>query len=123
MTTELEKQFFDTFGIEPRKVKICRNINHCPKKYKLCNDDCKHWQVVRADYPQITDRILLELICIAQQMKNVKVLKAFTLDCLIHDYERNVERISNTGVCQKIANDIKQQVQALLRSNDEFNNN
>ena len=35
MTNELEKQFFDTFGIEPREV-----------------------------YPQITDTMLLKLICL-----------------------------------------------------------
>ncbi len=67
MANELEKQFFDTLGIRPREVKICRNTKHCPKKYKLCNDNCKHWQVIRTDYPQITDCILLELICIRNQ--------------------------------------------------------
>lgn len=45
MTTELEKQFFDTFGIEPK-----------PIYSDLWADE---W--VKDEYPQITDRILLEL--------------------------------------------------------------
>lgn len=49
MTNELEKTFFDTFGIEPRT------------KYDYC------WKTEENKdklYPQITDHILLELICI-----------------------------------------------------------
>ena len=46
--SEIEKQFFDTFGIEPKTnqiygIQLDYHIN---------------------GYPQITDRILLELICI-----------------------------------------------------------
>lgn len=48
MTTELEKQFFDTFGVEPKTNQV----------YGMQLD--YHIE----DYPQITDRILLELICI-----------------------------------------------------------
>lgn len=55
MTNELEKQFFDTFGIE----RLCdKSI------YKLCVGalDCQTCKYPY--YPQITDRKLLELICI-----------------------------------------------------------
>ena len=45
MTTELEKQFFDTFGIEPKPLFSTRN-GYTDDAYL---------------YPQITDRILLEL--------------------------------------------------------------
>ena len=45
MTTELEKQFFDTFGIEPKKATIW-NALPC----YACEE-----------YPQITDRHYLEL--------------------------------------------------------------
>lgn len=41
MTTELEKQFFETFGIEERELDYPDNFTY---------------------YPDITDRILLELI-------------------------------------------------------------
>lgn len=48
MTNELEKQFFDTFGIEPKTNQV----------YGIQLD--YHIK----EYPQISDRILLELICI-----------------------------------------------------------
>ena len=50
MTNKIEKQFFDTFGIEPST------------KYDYCWKSKKNKDKL---YPQITDRILLELICIA----------------------------------------------------------
>ena len=63
MTNELEKQFFDTFGIEPKQ-----HIHHCQQG--CCKPDkecgyCEHHTI--SEYPQITDRILLELICICSQ--------------------------------------------------------
>ena len=84
MTTELEKQFFDTFGIYLREARICRNVNNCSKKYELCNDDCKHWQAIRKEYPQITDRQYLELICLVNERRilpncNVNELKEYIL--------------------------------------------
>ena len=44
MTNKTEKQFFDTFGIEERELDYPDNFTY---------------------YPEITDHILLELICIA----------------------------------------------------------
>ena len=62
MTTDLEKQFFDTFGIEPiLPCATCRYWYHDKDKcyWDYENDtECKAPKV----YPQITDRILLELI-------------------------------------------------------------
>ena len=59
MITEIEQQFFDTFEIKP-KYKTCV-FKYCKNKKEYdcenCND--REWY-----YPQITDRILLELICI-----------------------------------------------------------
>ena len=57
MTNELEKQFFQCFGIEPKIKQQC---------YHLCNKDlnCKECDEATKIYPQITDSILLELICI-----------------------------------------------------------
>lgn len=80
MTTDLEKQFFDTFGIEPKTNQV----------YGMQLD--YHIE----DYPQITDRILLELICILVKFQKdnnsyLKILsttkddiKAEILDMLIH---------------------------------------
>ena len=89
MTNELENQFFDTFGIEERELEYPDNFTY---------------------YPEITDRILLELICIAHTSpvitfvsRDVKSLKEEVLMVL----------------CNWVNNrNIKQQVQALFeRSN------
>ena len=50
MTSKLEKQFFQCFGIEPN----CKFVKYC--------DDCTKCGCYH--YPQISDHILLELICI-----------------------------------------------------------
>lgn len=123
--SEIEKRFFETFDIEARKVKICRNINHCPKKYKLCNDDYKHWQVVRTDYPQITDHILLELILINMHNEdlfgyptNIQELKDNTLKQLIETYNKFSICVTCDGEYQQSARNIKHQVQALFKENN-----
>ena len=100
MTNELEKQFFDTFGIESKfkgysnaeelsnggvipygNIKYFNTIEEmdeanywCFNMWKLDEED--------KDYPEITDRILLELICIAHTLpvitfvsRDVKSLK------------------------------------------------
>ena len=50
MTSKLEQEFYDTFGIEKQKYYACQNEN-----YK---------DVFEVRYPEITDRKLLEMICI-----------------------------------------------------------
>lgn len=58
MITEIEKDFFDAFGIEPRKIEI--SCNECASYMEECGCfDCEK-EIV----PEITDRILLELIVI-----------------------------------------------------------
>lgn len=51
MTSELEKTFFDTFGIEPKTI--------IEPRYSL---NTEYYEEKIEKYPQITDRILLELI-------------------------------------------------------------
>ena len=72
MTNELEKQFFDTFGIEPKKI--------IEPRYSL---NTEYYEEKVEKYPQITDRILLELICIH--------IKYLTFGILSH----NVEKLKN----------------------------
>lgn len=81
MTTEIEKTFFDTFGIEPKPIY---------SGSKLYNPF-----VIGYEYPQITDRILLELLCILADLydsnshgypllsKDIKELKEDILDDLM----------------------------------------
>lgn len=53
MTNELEKTFFDTFGIEPKTI--------IEPRYSL---NTEYYEEKVEKYPQITDHILLELICL-----------------------------------------------------------
>lgn len=59
MTTELEQQFFKVFGIE-------KNNDNCPMLDKsncvFVPSECNYYQ-----YPEITDRKLLEMICTLSQ--------------------------------------------------------
>ena len=72
MINELEKQFFDTFGIEPKSVK--RTLKLAMQGYDENDlpEDLKQFISSQAQvynvYPQITDRTLLQLICILNQI-------------------------------------------------------
>ena len=71
MTNELEKTFFDTFGIEPKCVKRTLKLamygydeNDLPEDLRqFMNSQAQVYHV----YPEITDRMLLELIYIANR--------------------------------------------------------
>lgn len=97
MTNELEKQFFQCFGIEPREFKSCDVGTFCPYPEKECGTDtCPYYRTYKVDYPAISDRILLELICIDNQeniykcrppVDNVEKLKTYILEEFIRLYE------------------------------------
>jgi hypothetical protein len=80
MTNELEKQFFDTFGIEP---KTNREYG-----YKMAIYNEAGTEEIKF-YPQISDSILLKLICMANQHEdypattNMKNIKERTLRILL----------------------------------------
>lgn len=102
MTTDLEKQFFDTFGIKPRIYVT----SACGKsEYKL-----------PSLYPEITDRILLELICITNMFleegywsKNMADLKEEILKrCLL------AVNTTDYGI-SGFEDVVKHQVQALFK--------
>ena len=71
MTNELEKQFFDTFGIEPIEIPS--------REYDSDGEICSYY----VEYPQITDRILLELI-----IRSVTICTVF--DKNVDDLKENV---------------------------------
>ena len=107
MTNELEKTFFDTFGIEPIG---CNDNKNCTGVL-----DCT--QCPNAKYPQITDRILLELIFLQPLSIEFK-------------YPRNIEELKNTLLGYYIeelslfaepseAEIFKQQVQALFKEQNK----
>ena len=83
MTTDIERQFFETFGIEPKIIDIAVGRGFYIEHNRI------------EKYPQITDSILLELICIAtaseitvefKGIKNVEHLKEVVLNYFIERY-------------------------------------
>ena len=113
MTTDIERQFFETFGIEPIG---CNDNKNCTGTL-----DCRT-QCPNAKYPQITDRILLELICIANKEliksrhargENTEELKNNILKTFIEDYtfySKTYEKTYN-----RLGYNFKQQVQSLFK--------
>jgi hypothetical protein len=96
MTTNIERQFFDTFGIEP-KEKVNQTFNGAEFKVETIKE-----------YPQITDRILLELICIANhngvyvnlEGPNIETIKNHLLEYFIffrRDVKKYVQKLFKEG--------------------------
>jgi len=96
-TTELEQEFFKVFGIKHKCKRgkiVCagRASNKCP----TCQNNI---------YPEITDRILLELICIAYKTQGIELT--------IEDIKNEV--LNN---CIKYKDDIKLQIQQLFKEEE-----
>lgn len=111
--SEIEKQFFDTFGIEPREYTQCISMG-CRDICGDCNN-CQFHNIYKIDYPQITDRILLELICINPlcvefiRPKDISELKNIIIKYFIDNLKSYAE-LSEAEI-------FKQQVQALFKEN------
>ena len=62
---KIEEKFYKTFGIEKATSYYCRSDlrDACRKEGVNC-ESCKYVNMAITDYPPITDRILLEMICI-----------------------------------------------------------
>ena len=124
MTTELEKQFFDTFGIKPSNM--CKYAKYgyegtegiwyfCAKNQKECwtypsDTGCKDKMT---SYPQITSDKLLELICINPlcvefiRPKDISELKYIIIKYFIDNLKSYAE-LSEAEI-------FKHQVQALFK--------
>lgn len=110
MTTELEKTFFDTFGIEKKQTCVSKDTCNNYVNYQDCNG-CNAY-----NYPQITDHILLELICIlSKYQKNVGSL----LEICETDKNSIKEEILDMLIFRDTA--LKHQVQAIFEGKDESN--
>ena len=114
MTTEIEKTFFDTFGIESKHK--CTDGALEP-----CNEQCNECGYYELRYPQISDRILLELILINMHNEdlfgyptNIRELKDNTLKQLIETYNKFSNCVTCDGEYQQSARDIKHQVRTLF---------
>lgn len=112
MTTDLEKQFFDTFGIEPKfDCKRCGAMNFALGQ--CAEVDCEK------TYPYITDRILLEFICILSEWRTYLhssyTIKADNTLNLKQDVLKDFLELFKWYEFKKCENGIKQQVQALFK--------
>jgi hypothetical protein len=115
MTNELEKQFFDTFGIEPHYYCADEYVFEAMLEYECTEgnrEKCKTCKKVGKTYPQITDRILLDLICIGTQFFAELVL--LTSD----NIEDLKEQVLTIYLKTAYKDKLKHQVQALFGGND-----
>lgn len=112
MTTELEQEFFKVFGIEPKKQGYCDWQSDCPYSDIKCGDDCPYWKYENElKYPEITDRILLKLICcvpktVLNNCVTIKEIKEAVLKDLIF------------CVRKYTAQELKHQIQQLFKEEE-----
>lgn len=136
MTNELEKQFFDTFGIEPKYEDACTVEDKYWANEELANEygtfdqymNCKcgnqencttecSCAYQKEIYPEITDRILLELIC----LNNIYLWEVHTntvdelKNVLLNKYIEHVNLMADENEKQEYIN----QVQSLFKENNE----
>ena len=128
MTNELEKKFFNTFGIEPKKQCYYWDcpystgdvVKDTPMNERDCNS-CKNPN--KEIYPQITDRILLELICIKNKElisivqvrgNNLEELKSYILQTWSHWYTY----YSSLPVHKERADNFKRRIRALFEGDN-----
>lgn len=114
MANELEKNFFDTFGI-PRLCtsQVCKHWGNC--------EDCSRYPDFALEYPQITDHILLELICIINQMDlyfydELYYFTAFNYKDLKEEVISKCKRLADKNALSEVTGeDIKHQVRTLFK--------
>ena len=127
MTNELEKQFFKCFGIEPRYEDACTVEDKYWDNEELANEygtfdqymNCKcgdqencttecSCAYQKEVYPEITDHILLELICILTKFYGELVLEQSTG---INDLK---EQVLNIFIRTSYKDNFKHQVRTLF---------
>lgn len=115
MTTELKKQFFNTFGIEHEERYYNCKDNLEGKCGIKCPCECCDKSEEVYCYPQITDKQYLELIVLHNVYLETKLysleyksLKEEILQDLIDEYR--LKEIKK----EDVSNDLKHQVQAIF---------
>lgn len=88
--TNIEKQFFETFGIEPKELDYPDNFEY---------------------YPSITDRVLLELVCIL----NKHYCENYQCATMLIGLTLNEVKRCILVECLENEKHIRQQVRALFR--------
>lgn len=105
MTTELEQEFYDTFGIEPKKLFSAR-------------------QGINTDavlYPDITSEKLLEMICIINEFismfnwKQIRYISTFEIETLKENILKDLIWILSNECNDVTKKQLKQQIQQLFK--------
>lgn len=105
MTIDIERQFFETFNIAKRQVDCDQ-----PARIYCSESGCKTCKYSVYEYPEISDRILLELICI-----NAKSQDMYQDYYRLRSRDYNNLKIEILGDCICEREDIKHQVQSLFK--------
>ena len=121
MTTKLEQEFYNTFGIEPKwkdkRVKYAKTY-YTEEQAQYLRETTKN-RNIQLCYPEITAEKLLEMICIILNAEglltintegNIADIKDFVLRFLIGKVNKN-----NPYCHYKMKNKIKHQIQQLFK--------
>lgn len=110
MTNEIERRFFQCFGIEPNKGCTAYDKFTEEEADVICNDKCAECLYLDDVYPPITDHILLELICVLAS-NPIRILFESMFSGI-----KEVELLKNSILFTCIANKdtIKHQVRTLF---------
>lgn len=110
MTSELEQEFFRVFGIEPEEEQYCLweckipELEHVP-----CKKECQY-QRHNIYYPEITNSVLLELICIMRTYRLTEIYRE------VPSVDKLKEDILKWFINQSVINEkIKHQIQQLFK--------
>ena len=125
--TDIEQEFFKTFGIEPKvkceKIKTT-NICICLACHHYKNIDGDTGECLNVKYPEITDKVLLELICLHNS--SCRYAEDLYTPCELENVkEEFLEEIINIQKCPDEVyyyegnEEFKRQVQALFREGEE----
>ena len=107
MINELEKQFFDKFGIEPKRGCTAYDKFTEEEADAICNDKCAGCSYLDDVYPKITDHTLLELLCLLADLydsnshgypllsKNIKELKEFEINNMANQVLQKISEVED----------------------------
>lgn len=120
MTTELEQEFYDTFGIKPKwKDKRVKSIKtyYTEEQAQYLRETTKN-RNIQLCYPEITAEKLLEMICIINKSNFVKAV--YLDDCNYTELENTIIKktitiIKNEFLNKKLKDKFKQQIQQLFK--------
>lgn len=120
MTSEnnLTEEFFKVFGIEPKKRRCERSI--CIDDFYNCNN-CKY---SKNKYPEITDRKLLQMICIINEFismlnwKQIKYISTFEIETLKENILKDLIWILSNECNDVTKKQLKHQIRQLFKEEE-----